>query len=324
MKLTKIITSYCIVLALLSSMLIYSLMTGSIQMEVGEFLRALFDKSNSEMAVIRDLRFPRIIVAVFAGAALAVSGVLLQAIMRNPLADAGVIGISAGAAFMQTFIMTFFPMYFMYTPLMAFLGGIFACFLVFAFSWKSGLHPLKLILVGIAINAMFVGLREAFATICGFAGIIMDGSVTSNLSMRTWSDVRLITSYGIIGLMFALTLSAWCNVLALQDKTAKSIGFHVTRARLMIAAVAVLLAAIATATAGVIAFVGLLVPHIARPIVGHDHRVLIPFTAIAGALLILTADTIGRTIVPPMEVPASTIMAIIGGPFLIFLLRKDK
>lgn len=185
------------------------------------------------------------------------------------------------------------------------------------------LSPLKLILVGIAINAMFTGLTEAFISLGGSLNTSVSGVIGSNLTMRTWKDVSTIVTYGTVGLIAAFALYSWCNLLVLQDKTAKSLGFPVARARLIIAAVAVLLSAVSVVVAGVISFVGLLVPHIARRLVGHDHKVLIPFTALAGALLILVADTIGRTIVAPIEVPASTIMAIIGGPFLIFLLRKE-
>ncbi|UED81707.1 iron ABC transporter permease [Lysinibacillus sp. CD3-6] len=320
----KKISSFIVVSILLLVVIIYSAITGSIKMEIAEFIRAIFGEENSNYAVIKDLRFPRIIVAIFAGAGLSVAGVLLQAVMRNPLADAGVIGISAGASFVQLLVITLFPMTFFFTPILAFFGGAFACFLVFMLSWKSGLNPLKIILVGIAINAMFTGLTEAFVTLCSYMNIMVGGAGSSNLSMRTWSDVRLISFYGVIGLLASLLIASWCNLLALQDKTAKSLGFNVTRARLIIAAIAVLLAAISTATAGVIAFVGLLIPHISRRLVGSDHKWLIPFSAIAGALLILTADTLGRIVVAPLEVPASTIMAIIGGPFLIFLIRKDK
>ncbi len=320
----KKISSFIVVSILLLVVIIYSAITGSIKMEIAEFIRAIFGEDNSNYAVIKDLRFPRIIVAIFAGAGLSVAGVLLQAVMRNPLADAGVIGISAGASFVQLLVITLFPMTFFLTPILAFFGGAFACFLVFMLSWKSGLNPLKIILVGIAINAMFTGLTEAFVTLCSYMNIMVGGAGSSNLSMRTWSDVRLISFYGVIGLLASLLIASWCNLLALQDKTAKSLGFNVTRARLIIAAIAVLLAAISTATAGVIAFVGLLIPHISRRLVGSDHKWLIPFSAIAGALLILTADTLGRIVVAPLEVPASTIMAIIGGPFLIFLIRKDK
>ncbi|PIC90361.1 ABC transporter permease [Sporosarcina sp. P21c] len=319
----KRIASYVIVFLLLAVTIIYSATTGSIKMGFFEFFRAFSEQGNSPMEAIRDLRFPRMIVAIFAGAALSVSGVLLQSVMRNPLADAGIIGISSGAAFMQLFIISFFPALFFMTPLFAFMGGAFACFLVFALSWKSGLSPLKLILVGIAINAMFTGLTEAFISFGGSLNVSASSVIGSNLTMRTWSDVSTIATYGTIGLVLAFALYSWCNLLVLQDKTAKSIGFHVTRARLIIAAVAVLLAAISVVVAGVISFVGLLVPHIARRLVGHDHKVLIPFTALLGALIILLADTLGRTIVAPLEIPASTLMAIIGGPFLIFLLRKE-
>ncbi|GGG20183.1 ABC transporter permease [Lysinibacillus alkalisoli] len=313
---------FSIVVLLLLVAIGYAATTGSIEMGFFEFFTHLFTE-DSRMEAIRDLRFPRIIVALFAGAALSVSGVLLQSVMRNPLADAGVIGISAGASFMKLFIISVVPTLFFFTPLFAFLGGALACFLVFALSWKSGLNPLKLILVGIAVNAVFTGLTEAFISLGGSLNVAATSVVGSNLTMRTWDDVIVIASYGMIGLLAAFAMYHWCNLLVLQDKTAKSLGFNVARARLMIAAIAVLLAAISVVVAGVIAFVGLLVPHIARRLVGYDHKILIPYTALAGALLILVADTIGRTILPPLEIPASTIMAIIGGPFLIFLLRKE-
>ncbi|XNQ12887.1 iron ABC transporter permease [Lysinibacillus sp. 3P01SB] len=307
-------------MGLLGLTIIYAATTGSVQISYMEFLTGLFDSTNEKMAAIRDLRFPRIFVAIFAGAALSVAGVLLQAIMRNPLADAGIIGISSGAAFTKLFIVSFFPAYFFFSPIAAFIGGAIACLLVFALSWKSGLNPLKLILVGIAINAMFSGLTEAFISF----GASSAGSITSSLTLKTWDDVTVITTYGSIGLILAFAMYAWCNVLVLSDKTAKSIGFNLTGARIAIAAVAVLLSAVSVVVAGVISFVGILVPHIARRLVGHDHKILIPFTALLGAFIILLADTIGRTMLSPMEIPASTIMAIIGGPFLIFLIRKDK
>ncbi|MEG0470948.1 MAG: iron ABC transporter permease [Solibacillus sp.] len=316
---TKKISSFVAVLFLLFLTIVYAATTGSIKMGFGEFIVNLFDANNEKMAAIKDLRFPRIIIALFAGAALSVAGVLLQAIMRNPLADAGFIGISAGAAFTKLFIVSFVPTLFFLTPIAAFVGGAFACFLVFFLSWKSGLNPLKLILVGIAINAVFSGLTEAMISF----GASTSGAITSNLTLKTWDDVSLMATYGTIGLVLAFLFYRWCNVLVLSDKTAKSIGFNVTAARLLIAAVAVLLAASSVVVAGVIAFVGILVPHIARRLVGYDHKVLIPFTALLGAFIILLADTLGRTLFAPMEIPASTIMAIIGGPFLIFLLRKE-
>ncbi len=317
---TKKIVSVIAVTALLCVTIIYAATTGSVQISYMEFITGLFDSTNEKMAAIRDLRFPRIFVAIFAGAALSVAGVLLQAIMRNPLADAGIIGISSGAAFTKLFIVSFFPTYFFFSPIAAFAGGAVACLLVFVLSWRSGLNPLKLILVGIAINAIFSGLTESLISF----GASSTGAITSSLTLKTWDDVTVITTYGSIGLVLAFAMYAWCNVLILSDKTAKSIGFNVMGARIAIAAVAVLLSAVSVVVAGVISFVGILVPHIARRLVGHDHKILIPFTALLGAFIILLADTLGRTMLSPMEIPASTIMAIIGGPFLIFLIRKDK
>lgn len=315
----KKMLSFVVVTALLLMTVMYAATTGTIQMSYIDFVQRLFSGSDADMAAIIDLRFPRILVAMFAGAALSVAGVLLQAIMKNPLADAGFIGISAGASFTQLVIVSFFPLYFFMTPLAAFIGGALACFFVFFLSWKSGLNPLKLILVGIAINAMFTGLIEVLLSF----GASRSGITTSKLTLQTWNDVMLIATYGGIGLVLAFIVAAWCNILVLSDKTARSIGFHITSARLIIAAIAVLLAASSVVVAGVIAFVGILVPHIARRLVGYDHRVLVPFTALLGALIILVADTVGRTLFMPLEVPASTMMAIIGGPFLIFLLRKE-
>lgn len=321
---TKRVISFIVVIVGLIGMTIYSAITGSIPITAWEFVQAIFGAENENYVVIKDLRIPRIIIAIFAGAALSVAGVLLQAVMRNPLADAGIIGISSGAAFIQMLLITLFPTFILLTPVLSFIGGMIACTLVFALSWKSGLNPLKIILVGIAISAMFTGLYEAFITICGYMGMMVQGASSSSLSMKTWNDVSMIMTYGTIGLILALVIFKWCNILALQDKTAKSLGFNVNRARIVTGAVAVLLAAVATATAGVISFVGLLVPHISRRLVGAEHKYLIPFSALAGALLILTADTLGRIVLYPSEIPASTLMAIIGGPFLIFLIRKDK
>ena len=320
----KKIISFIVMIAILVVTLLWAATTGSVNISYGDFLSSLFgNKEHELMPVIRDLRFPRIIIAVLAGASLAVAGALLQAIMRNPLADAGVIGISSGASFASLFVITFIPQLFFWSPLFAFIGGALACFLVFFFSWKSGLNPLKLVLVGIAINAIFTGLKEAFIMICSYAGVTVDSGTSADLTMKTWSEVDLIVIYGSIGLILALLLAKWCNLLMIQDKSIKSLGFNVTVARLIIAAVAVLLSGISTAVAGVIPFVGLLIPHIASKLVGRNHAVLIPFSALAGGWLILMADTLGRTLVSPQEIPASTLMALIGGPFLIFLLRKE-
>lgn len=315
--------SFVGVIVLLIVVIIQSAITGSIKVTPFELIQGLFTGTNDDVAIIKDLRFPRIIIALFAGAALSVAGVLLQAVMRNPLADPGIIGVSAGAGFMSILVVALFPTLYFFVPLFAFLGGALAFFLVYSLSWKSGLDPLRMILIGIAVNALFTGLSQGL----GFSGSAltqsMSQTVTSTLTMKKWSDVDVIVLYGTIGLVLSFGVYAWCNYLALEDRTAKNLGVNVNLARFVISLVAVLLASIATSVAGMFAFVGLLIPHIGRSLVGTDHKVLIPFSALAGALLILTADTLGRTIIAPNEIPASIIMAVIGGPFLIFLLRKS-
>ncbi|MFC3750275.1 FecCD family ABC transporter permease [Paenibacillus sp. GCM10012306] len=320
----KLLWSFAAVLVLLLAAVLWSVLSGSLQVSLLELLQGLFTGTNENVAIIRDLRLPRVIVALFCGAALAVSGVLLQSVMRSPLADAGVIGISSGAGFVSLTMVTIFPTMFFWMPVFSFVGGAIACLLVFTLSWKSGLQPLRLVLVGIAVNATFTGLGQSFNYRGSYAVTMVNMATTSIFNLKTWEDVRIIVLYGALGLILALLISPWCNVLVLQDKTARNLGMHVSRVRIAVSAVAVLLAATATAIGGLIAFVGLLVPHIARQLIGSDHRVLIPFSALAGALLILVADTLGRTVLAPVEIPASIIMTVIGGPFLIFLLRKGE
>lgn len=319
----KKVISFIAVIILLPAITIYSAITGSIEVSAVELIKGLLTGTNENVVIIKDLRLPRIIISMFAGAALAVSGVLLQAVMRNPLAEPGIIGVSSGAGFFTILMVSFFPTLFFFTPLFAFLGGACAFFLVYIFSWKSGLDPLRMILIGVAINAVFTGLSELFNAQSASSMMSNISVTTSTLSMKTWDDVEVMVLYGSIGLILSFLVFAWCNHLSLRDKTLKNLGFRVNRARLIISIIAVLLASIATAIAGMFAFVGLLIPHIGRTLVGTDHKVLIPFSALAGALLIATADTLGRTVIAPIEIPASIIMAVIGGPFLIFLLRKS-
>lgn len=319
----KKIISFIVLILLLLITIYFSIFSGSIHITFGELIDGLWTGDNEQVNIVKDLRFPRIIVALFAGASLSVAGVLLQAVLRNPLAEPGIIGVSAGAGFFGMLMIAIFPTLFFYTPLFSFIGGAIAFLLVYMFSWKSGLNPLRMILIGVAINAIFTSLSQTFNYRGSYTSSMVQEVTTSTLSMKTWGDVKIAVFYGLIGLVLAWLLFRWCNYLVLEDKTAMSLGFNVNLARFVVSAVAVLLASIATATAGMFLFVGLIVPHISRQFVGTDHKWLIPFTALLGATFILLSDTIGRLIIAPNEIPASIIMALIGGPFLIFVLRKS-
>ena len=191
-------------------------------------------------------------------------------------------------------------------------------------SWKGGLSPLRIILVGVAVDAMFTGLSSGLNSMNGGDMSGVAAIVNGNITMKTWDDVRTLVPYVIVGLVLALIFTGMCNLLSLEDKTARSLGVNVNLMRIIISMIAVLLASISTAVAGVISFLGLIVPHIGRLLVGSDHRALVPFSAFFGAFIFLLADTIGRTIAAPYEVSASIIMSVVGGPFFIILLRRSK
>lgn len=319
----KITISYIVTAVLLFVLFLLAVNTGSLKVTPVQLFQGLFIKYDKTVATIYDLRFPRIFISMLGGAAMAVSGVLLQAVMKNPLADPGIIGISSGASFTAVLITAFFPSLFFFTPLFAFLGGIIACVIVYSLSWKNGLNPLRIILVGVAVNAMFTGLMSAFNSGTGsnYSGVA--SIVNANITMKTWDDFHTLLWYALVGLILSVSVSGKCNLLALEDKTARSLGVNVTASRIIVSGIAVLLASIATAVIGPISFLGLIVPHIARLLVGSNHKILIPYSVILGAFTLLLADTVGRTIASPYEISASVIMSVIGGPFFILLLRRS-
>ncbi len=320
----KKILSFVITAAGLLILFLFAVNTGSLKVTPAELLRGLFREYNPNVATIYDLRFPRIFIAMLGGAATAVSGVLLQAVMKNPLADPGIIGVSSGASLAAVLITAFFPSLYFFTPMFAFLGGMLAFVLVYSLSYKGGLSPLRIILVGVAVNSMLTGLMSAFNSGTGsnYSGVA--SIVNANITMKTWSDFRTLLWYAAAGIVLSWLASGQCNLLALEDKTARSVGVNVNRSRIIVSLIAVLLAGISTAVIGPISFLGLIVPHIARLLVGSDHRVLIPYSAVLGAFTLLLADTVGRTIAAPYEISASVVMSVVGGPFFILLLRGSK
>lgn len=298
--------------------------TGSLSVTFGQLMRGLFMEYDADVAAVYDLRFPRIMISMLAGAAIAVSGVLFQAVLKNPLADPGIIGISSGAGFVAVLITAYAPTLFFLTPLFAFLGGVAAFLTVYLLSWKGGLSPLRIILTGVAVNTLFTGLSSAFNSVSGGDRTGVAAIVEANITQKTWEDVGTLFPYVAAGLILACFFIGECNLLSLEDKTARGLGINVNRTRIVISLVAVLLASISTAVAGAVSFLGLIVPHIGRILVGSDHKLLIPFSALAGAFTFLAADTLGRTIAAPNEISAAVIMSVVGGPFFILLLRRSK
>ena len=318
------VTAFCVVALGLLLLFVFAANTGSLQVSPLQLFDGLFVAYDPDVATIYDLRFPRIFIAMVGGAATATSGVLLQAVIRNPLADPGIIGINAGASLAAILVTAFAPALFYFTPLFAFAGGLVAFALVYSLSWKGGLSPLRIILVGVAVSAMFAGIASALDSGTGSSMSSVTSIVDANITMKTWSDFWTLLAYAVVGLLLAACVWKRCDLLALSDKTARSIGVNVDRTRIFVSCIAVLLASISTAIIGPISFLGLIVPHIARLLVGSGHKTLIPFSMLLGAFCLLLADTVGRIIVAPYEISAAVIMSVVGGPAFILLLRKAR
>lgn len=303
---------------------ILALRIGSVSFSTSDILSGLFDPNNSVHTIIINLRLPRIILAMIIGVCLAASGSLLQAVMQNPLADPGIIGVSSGASTAATIVFLVFPSATSSVPLFAFAGAAGACVLIYLLSWKGGADPVRIILAGVAINTMLGGLTS-FLTLMNsdsLQGVLswMSGS----LAAKSWYQVQTMSIYGSIGIVLALFSIKGANVLQLGDDMAKNLGARVNTTRIVLSAISAYLAASTVAVVGMIGFVGLIVPHITRMLVGSNHKVMIPASMLIGAFVMLAADTIGRTIVAPIEIPVGIVMAVLGGPFFLFLLRRGR
>ncbi len=301
----------------------FSIRMGSVEYSYDRIFSAIFSSEmTADKNIIMNIRLPRILIAIMVGANLAVAGALLQAVMQNPLADPGLTGVSSGASLMAIIIMLLLPHYSYLVPLMAFIGGAIACGLVYSLAWKDGIKPVRIILAGVAVNAILGGGTSLLSILHSdkIQGVLLwvNGSVTG----KTWNDVRVLAIYSFIGLTLAMLCIRKANILQLGDEMSNNLGVDINRFRVLISLVAVFIAAISTALVGVIGFVGLIVPHISRLLIGSDYKHLLPFSVILGSSLLLLGDTFARTVMNPIELPVGIIMAVIGGPFFLYLLRR--
>lgn len=297
---------------------------GSINITFKELIVGLFNgSSDGNIGIIKDLRMPRVIIAILVGANLALSGVLLQAVIRNPLADPYITGVSSGACVVTVFFMVFVPNVVSLRPIYGFIGGSVSCFIVYIMAFKKELSPIRIVLAGAACNALLGGLSSMITINAGMGSANIQKWIMGSLATVTWDNVYVLLCYSVIGIILALCLSKICNVLVLGSKNAKSLGFNTNIYMILVTMVAVFLASISTAIAGVISFVGLVVPHLCRIIIGSNHKYLIPCSCVLGGILVLVSDTIGRVIMSPYEVPVGIVTSIIGAPFFLYLLKRS-
>ncbi|WP_372457010.1 FecCD family ABC transporter permease [Microbacterium allomyrinae] len=311
----------------LAMLCIASVALGAREVSVGEILTALRGDIDgvAEAAVVT--RIPRTVLAILVGAALALAGTTMQAVTRNPLADPGILGVSGGAALAVVIGIAFFALTDPYATMgLAILGAASAAVFVYAVGsvGRGGATPLKLALAGAATTAAFTSLVSAIllprVDIMETFRFWQIGGVGG----ATWDRIATVLPVLAVGAIICLLTARGMNSLALGDDLAAGLGEHVARTRLISSAGAVILCGAATAVAGPIAFVGLVIPHLCRLLVGTDHRWLLPFSALAGAALLVASDIIGRVVARPEEIEVGIVTAFIGAPFFIWIVRRQK
>ncbi|MGG3450592.1 FecCD family ABC transporter permease [Domibacillus aminovorans] len=326
------ITTLSVFLVLIVVAFIISVNTGHIRLTPIELIRTLFGAgTDKQELVLFDFRLPRIIISVLVGAALAVSGCVMQGLSRNALADPGILGINAGAGLVVMLYVAFFPTQtvssVLLLPVLAWLGAGLTAALIYVLSFKKGegLLPTRLLLTGIAVAAGISAFTIVLTLRLSpeqyqFVATWMAGSIWGS----NWKFVAALLPFIVILLPFVCYKARVLNILSLGDQMAVGLGTSVEKERLVLLAAAVGLAGSSVSVSGGIGFVGLIAPHLVRRLIGPKHQFLLPGSALAGALLVLVADTIGRWIIQPSEIPAGIVVAVIGAPYFLYLLARSK
>ncbi|MFF0827636.1 FecCD family ABC transporter permease [Brevibacillus sp. NPDC003359] len=311
---------------------IISMNTGYIRLSPSDLLMTLIGSgTDKQNLILFEFRLPRIVISLLIGAGLAVSGCIIQGISRNALAEPGILGINAGAGLMVMLFISFYPSTsaapVFLLPVLALLGASVTAALIFALSYKrhKGLSPTRIILTGIAVAA---GMSAAMIVLTlklspdkyQFVATWLAGSIWGT----NWKFVLSLLPWIAILIPYVFYKARVMNVLNLGEELAKGLGAPVAKEQLKLLAAAVGLAASCVAVSGGIGFVGLIGPHLARRLVGPKHEMLLPTSALAGALLVIVADTIGRWIMQPSEIPTGIVVAVIGAPYFLYLLARSK
>lgn len=312
---------------LLILLTIISLSAGSNWVSPYQVVLQLLGFTDDYTFVVETLRLPRVAIAILVGSGLGLSGLVLQSIVRNPLASPDIIGITSGASFgavlfiaLGTGILTMSLL-----PIAAILGGLLTAILIYILSWNKGITPIRLVLIGIGISAI---LKSGVTFLLVFSNTAVTSKafiwLTGSLYASKWDEVVTLAIWLITPVIILFVLGRGMNVSELGDDVATSMGIKTQWQRFIFLACAVVLASSSVAFVGGIEFVGLMAPHIARRLVGRSFVGLIPVTCLVGACLVLTADLIARTMFLPLDLPAGVFTAAIGAPFFIYLLYRNR
>lgn len=284
-----------------------------------------------ESLIVWNIRLPRVFVAILVGMNLAVSGAIFQAVTRNELASPFILGVSSGAGLAILLTLVVFGSLTAFLPLIASLGGAGAFLLVYAIAWKGGTSPVRLVLAGVIVGTVFGSLQTALFFFAEDIGIVQSAIAwtTGSLTGTDWQQVRLALPWTLVSIPLAVAGSRQCNVLLLGERTARSLGMSIERVRFALSGVAVLAAAASIAVAGIVGFVGLIVPHVVRNLVGSDYRKLMVGCLFVGPALMVGADVgarLGMSVLVGAEtqIPVGIVTGLIGGPYFLYLMRRQQ
>ena len=299
---------------------------GATQVSLHAFLDALFtgNTANASYRIVMHSRLPGVLGALLAGSALAVSGAILQAVLQNPLASPNIIGVNSGAGLMVLLCSAFFPALDYMLPFAAFLGALITAMLIFALAMGPGVSRVTLVLTGIAMSSILGAGMNCIMILYPDAYIGASTFLVGGLSGLTLNGLRFPAIYIFIGLFLAMILRRDMNIIALGAETAKSLGMQVNRVRFLLISTAAILAGAAVSFAGLIGFVGLVVPHAIRFLIGNDNRYLVPASAFGGAAFVILCDLISRMAFAPYVLPVGILLSFIGGTFFIYLIIRNR
>ncbi len=285
-----------------------------------------FDSNNSKHLTIIDLRLPRVVASALVGAAFAVSGAIMQGMTQNPLSEPGIMGINAGSVFAISICFAFYPeIGYMQIILFSFLGAAFGAMLVNGVGYirRGGVTPARLVLAGVAVNALLTSLSQGIALGFGVAQNMMFWTV-GGLAGSNWEQVQIIFPLITVALLGAIFLSPYISMLSLGEDVAKGLGLNMIVTNTLCSIIVLILAGSSVSVVGAVGFVGLIVPHISRFLIGIDYRRIIPSSAVLGAILMVLADLGARMINPPFETPIGALISLIGVPFFLYLSGKQR
>ena len=324
-RFSTFIFKFSVAMIVFAGMFILAMALGAADISFRDVWLALTtNETGDKILIIREIRLPREVAAILVGAALAVSGAIMQGMTRNPLADPGLIGLTAGANAALAITMAFFPSVNYYGIIITcFIGATAGVVFVFGISSvkRGGYTPFRVVLAGAAVSTFLYAVAE---------GVTIYFKLSKEVSMWTsgglvstnWKQVQAIAPFIIIGVLVALLLSRQLTILSLSEEVAVGLGQNIVQVKVILFVVIVLLAGASVALIGNMVFIGLMIPHMVRAIVGNDYRFVIPMSAILGATLMLLADTIGRTISAPYETSVAAVVAMMGLPFFLYIVHK--